>query len=148
MLSPVIATIVGVIAGIALALATMLGIGLLLLAWSVAAISLATEDPNPFRAIGRGLRRTLVRPLLLRTVAAAAAVLMVTWFGAFVLVAFGGTVSLLTRIDTIAVVVSAAGGVVLNGLSLIFVMLYVRDVRLRREGSDLLAALGDLPQTA
>ena len=80
-----------------------------------------------------------------RTVGAGAAAIAIVWFGTIALLAFGGAAALLTHIDALSVVVAAAGGVVINGLSIIFVMLYMRDVQLRREGTDLLAAVGDLP---
>jgi hypothetical protein len=143
LISTVVAAIAGTIGGIALAIVVVVVYALLSMAWQIAAISVATEDPNPFRAIGRGLRRTLVRPLLRRSIGASAAVLAVEWFGLTVLASFGGFIVILTRLDVVNLVILAAGGTVINAVSIIFVLLYMRDVTLRREGSDLLAAVSD-----
>ena len=44
------------------------------------------------RAIGRGLRRTLDRPLLKRTFAVALAIVALDWFGSVAIISFAGLV--------------------------------------------------------
>jgi len=114
-------------------------------AWLMATISVAVEDPNPVRAIGRGLRRTLDRKLVKRTLGAALAVIAVDWFGTLALLAAGGAVMLLVHAELIYTVIASCGGIVIGGLSTVFILFYSRDVQLRREGSDLLLAASAPP---
>lgn len=147
LVSKAVAIVVGVVVGIALLVAIFVATALGNVAWIMAMVSVATEEPNPFRAIGNGLRRTLDRSLIGRTTGAALAVLALTWFGSIAILAFGGALAFVTRFDLLANVIASAGGVVIAGLCIVFVMTYVRDVQIRREGSDLLllAAEPSLP---
>lgn len=119
-------------------------------AWRMAAISVAVDDGNPVRALVRGLRRTLDRPLLRRTLAVALTVIAFEWCGSLAILACVALIEYFTHLTALALIVDGSGGVVLDGLSMVFVLLYMRDVQLRREGYDLLlAATADtLPSNA
>jgi hypothetical protein len=114
-------------------------------AWLMASISVATEDPNPVRAIGRGLRRTLDRTLIKRTLGAALAVIALDWFGTLALLAAGSALMLAVHVELLYTVIASGGGIVIGGLSTVFILFYMRDVQLRREGSDLLLAASAPP---
>jgi hypothetical protein len=109
-------------------------------AWLMASVSVALEDGNPVRAIGSGMRRTFDRPLLRRTLGVALAVVALDAFGSLAIVSFAGLVEYFTRVTLLYAVIAASAGILLDGLRTIFVLLYMRDVQLRREGSDLLLA--------
>lgn len=136
--------VVGVIAVVIVALvafvAAMVVAALGVIAWLMATISVALDDGNPVRAIGRGLRRTLDRPLFRRTLGVALAVVAISWFGDLAILAFAGLAEYLTHLTLLYGILAASAGVMLNGVTLVFVLLYVRDVQLRREGSDLMEA--------
>jgi hypothetical protein len=134
------AIVVGVIVGLIVLAGTIVVVALAYTAWLMASVSVATEDANPVRAIGRGLRRTLDRPLLRRTLAVALAVVALDWFGALAIVSFAGLIAYFTHVTLFYAMIAACAGILLDGLRTLFVLLYMRDVALRREGSDLLLA--------
>jgi hypothetical protein len=134
------AVVVGIVLALAYVAVMIVTIALGNVAWLMSSISVVLEEPNPVRAIGRGLRRTLDRALLKRTIAAALAVIAVDCFGTLALLAAGGAVLLLVRVEVIYSVIAACGGIVIGGLCTVFILFYMRDVQLRREGSDLLLA--------
>ncbi len=135
-----LALVAGIILGLIVLLAAIAVVALAYAAWLMASVSVAIEDPNPFRAIGRGLRRTLDRPLLRRTFAVALAVVALDWFGALAIISFAGIVAYFSHMLLLYAVIAACAGILLDGLRTMFVLLYMRDVALRREGSDLLLA--------
>jgi hypothetical protein len=139
-----VSRIVAIVAGIAIALVLfalmIVVVALGYIAWLMASVSVAVEDPNPVRAIGRGLRRTLDRPLLKRTLAVALAVVALDWFGSLAILSFAGLVEYFTHITLLYAIIAVCAGILLDGLRTLFVLIYMRDVQLRREGSDLLLA--------
>jgi hypothetical protein len=139
------AVVIGVIVVGAFLLAMIGLIALGNVAWLMATVSVAIEDPNPVRAIGRGLRRTLDRPLRKRTLGAALAVIALDWFGTLAVLGGGGALLLLVHQELLYDVIAACGGIVIGGLSTVFILFYMRDVQLRREGSDLLLAASASP---
>jgi hypothetical protein len=146
-LSRTAAVVVGIAFGLLIAAVSLVVLALGYLAWLMASVSVATEDGNPLHAIGRAVRRTLDRSRWRRALAVAAAVLALEWFGALAFVAFGALAAYLTHtVLTYALIVSV-GSIVLEGLILVFALIYVRDVRLRSEGTDLLSELA-MPERA
>jgi hypothetical protein len=133
-----------IVAGVVLALMVFAGLIVVVAfaytAWLMASVSVAIEDPNPVRAIGSGLRRTFDRPLLRRTFAVALAVVALDWFGSLAIISFAGLAEYFTHVTVLYAVIGACAGILLDGLRTVFVLLYMRDVQLRREGSDLLLA--------
>jgi hypothetical protein len=145
--SRIAATVAGVAAYLVLFAVIIVVVALGYIAWLMASVSVAVEDANPVRAIGRGLRRTFDRSLRKRTLAVALAVLALQFFGSFAIIAFAGLVAYLTHQLLLNGILGACAGIVLDGVSTVFVLLYMRDVALRREGSDLLLAIAE-PSTA
>jgi hypothetical protein len=140
LVSRLAAIAVGVIVGLVLFAAIVAVVALGYIAWLMASVSVAVEDANPVRAIGRGVRRTLDRPLFKRTLAVALAVVALDWFGSLALLSFASLAGYFTHVTLVYGIVAVCAGIVLDGLRTLFVLIYMRDVQLRREGSDLLLA--------
>lgn len=135
--------VAGIILGVVAFAAFVIVYALLYIAWQMSAVSVVTEDAHAIRAIGRGLRRALDRGLLRRSLLVAIALLAIDVFGAVVFLAFGALAASLVHVPFVAGTVSSIGGIALWGLRALFVLVYARDVRVRREGADLLAATAD-----
>jgi len=135
------AIVVGIVLALAIFAAVTVAVALGYIAWLMAGISVAIEDPNPVRAIGRGLRRTLDRPLLKRTLGVALAVVALDWFGTIAILSFAGLIEYVSHSMLLYGILAACAGILLDGVRTIFVLIYMRDVQLRREGSDLLLAV-------
>jgi hypothetical protein len=103
-------------------------------------VSIALEDPNPFRGIGHGLRRTLNRALVWRSALVGTIVLGVSLIGKVVLVTIGGTLTALTHLGALYPIVVVTGSVALDALITAFIVIYAVDVRVRREGYDIAIA--------
>jgi hypothetical protein len=125
------------------AVAVALAIALLNVAFELASISVALEESNPIRAIGNGWRRTFDRALLRRTIGVALAFLAVELLGSVGLLAVGALLQSLTHSDVVQSVVAAIANILITGVLAVFMVIYSRDVRLRREGSDLLRAANE-----
>jgi hypothetical protein len=145
LLSKGAAIVIGIVLALVYVAALVVTIALGNVAWLMSTISVAIEDPNPVRAIGRGMRRTLDRTLLKRTIGAALAVIAVDWFGTLALLAAGAAVTLVVHVELVYTVIASCGGIVIGGLCTVFILFYMRDVQLRREGLDLLLAAGAPP---
>ena len=76
---------------------------------------------------------------------AAAAVVALEWFGGLTFAVVGVLAAYLTHAVLTEALIVASGSIVLEGVIMIFALIYVRDVRLRSEGADLLSELA-LPQ--
>jgi hypothetical protein len=140
LLSRIAAIVVGVGLGLLVFAVIVAVVAMGYTAWLMAGVSVAVEDGNPVRAIGRGLRRTLDRPLLKRTFAVALAVVALDWFGSVAIISFAGLIEYFTHLTLLYGIIAACAGILLDGLRSVFVLLYMRDIALRREGSDLLLA--------
>ncbi len=103
-------------------------------------VSIALEDANPIRGIARSLRRTLSPAVFWRSALVAVVVFAVSLVGFFVITAIGATLAALTHLSALDPVVTVIGGVALNAVVTTFAVLYAIDVRVRREGYDLLLA--------
>jgi len=140
LLSRIAAIVIGAALGIVIFAAIVAIVAMGYAAWLMASVSVAVEDGNPVRAIGRGLRRTLDRPLLKRTFAVALAIVALDWFGSVAIISFAGLVEYFTHATLLYGIIAACAGILLDGLRTVFVLMYMRDIALRREGSDLLLA--------
>lgn len=140
LLSKLAGLIVAIPLGVAAAIVIAAAFILIYLAWQLAFVAVALEDPNPVRAIGRGLRRAFDRTLVWRSLAVGTILFAVSLCGALLLSAAGGALAILTHVGALYPVVLAVGGVVVNGLLSTFVVVYAIDVRVRREGYDLALA--------
>jgi hypothetical protein len=114
-------------------------------AWELSCVSVALEEPNPVRAIGNGLRRSLDPALRRRTIGIALAYLAIEVIGIGALAGAGAFVGSLLHQQFVSEVFSAGAQIVITGVLSTFMVVYSRDVRLRREGSDLLLAASEPP---
>jgi hypothetical protein len=108
------------------------------LAWEVSVVGVATGETNPIRAVGQGLRRTFDRRLLRRTLLVALALLVVEVAGSLAFILFGGLLAALAHSGIVYVFVASVGSVLIDGVAWLFVLVYTRDLIVRREGLDLL----------
>ncbi len=127
--------------GVALVLAVSTGY----FAWLMASASVATEDAGPKAAIQRGLRRVLDPALRRRTLAVAPVLLGANWLALLTIDSLAGVVASAVHVEVLFVLIPTLAGVGIDGVRIAFVQIYVDDVRLRREGADLLAAWAELP---
>jgi hypothetical protein len=141
LLSRIAAIGVGIVVALVVFAAIIVVVALAYITWLMASVSVAVEDDNPVRAIGRSLRRTLDRSLLKRTLAVALAVMALDWFGSVAILGFAGLIEYFSHVVLLYGIIAACAGILLDGLRTVFVLLYMRDVTLRREGSDLLLAV-------
>jgi hypothetical protein len=125
------------------ALALLLGFALLNVAFELSSVSVALDENNPIRAIGNGWRRAFDRALRRRTIGVALAFSAVELIGSLALLVMSALLQALTHSGLLQAVVSAVGQIVISGVLGVFMVAYARDVRLRREGYDLLRALGE-----
>ena len=140
LVSRIAAIVVGAVVALGLFAVVIVVVALGYIAWLMASVSVAIEDDNPVRALGRGFRRTLDRSLLRRTLAVALAVVALDCFGSLAILSFAGLAEYFTHVTLLYSIIAACAGILLDGLRTIFVLIYMRDVQLRREGSDLLLA--------
>jgi hypothetical protein len=132
-----------IIVGVPCLFAAIVAYALLNVAWELASISVAIEDPNPFRAIGHGLRRTFDRQLRRRTLGVALAYVAIELIGTAALAGAGALLATLTHVRVVNDLATAIAQIVIIGVLAMFMVAYARDVRLRREGLDLLLAARD-----
>jgi hypothetical protein len=134
------AIIMGVLFGLILFFVGSLVTLLVILAWYLAAISIATEEPDPARAVGRALRRTLSKEMFWRSALVALILFTVDILGSLVLAGTAGLLAAATHTVVIAIVIASAGNIVLNALVACYLVVYSFDVRIRREGYDMTVA--------
>lgn len=135
----VAAAILGVIAAIVVLGIVVIAGAFVFMAYQLATVAVATNEPNPVTAISTSLRSVFARATLWRTVVGGLVALAVTEGGTIPLVAVGGLLTALTHIGALYYVVLGLGQVLLDGLVIAFVIVYAVDVRVRREGIDLLS---------
>ncbi|GAC1404889.1 MAG: glycerophosphoryl diester phosphodiesterase membrane domain-containing protein [Candidatus Velthaea sp.] len=144
-LSSTAAVIVGVPLGLAGALVLTALTLLVYLAWQLAFVSIALEEPNPVRAVARGMRRAFGRSTLWRSLLVALIVFVVSLMGSLVLGTVAGVLAFVTHVNALYPIVLAIGSVTINGLLVTYLVVYSYDVRIRREGYDLNVSLAQRP---
>ena len=131
---------VGVIGGLAFFAALAIAGAWIYMTYQVAAVAVVTETANPFDAVGAAMRRGLARGMRWRTVVGGLVIVLVTYGGTLPLIAIAGLAVAATHQDALYFAVLGAGNVLLEGLIAAFVVVYAVDVRVRREGWDIIAA--------
>jgi hypothetical protein len=134
----VIAAIFGIVAAI-----VVLGAFLLLGAWvymtyQLASAAVVIESMNPIAAVTAALRRSFARQTWWRTIVAGLIVLAVTQGAALVFAALGILVATLAHMEQLSFVILGVGTIVVEGVLAVFVVVFSTDVRVRREGLDLM----------
>jgi hypothetical protein len=143
--SRVAATLVGIPLGLVVVVAFLGALILLYFVAQMTLVSIALEDPNPFRGMALGLRRTLSPALFWRSVLVGTVAFAVSLIGSVVLISLAATLSALTHLSALYPVIAVVGGVALNALLTTFIVIYAFDVRVRREGYDLALAAQATP---
>jgi hypothetical protein len=133
-ISKILAGIVGVVLAIAAFAAFVFFGSIASLSWIIAIVTVATEDPNPIRAIGSGLRRTFARALLVRSFLVGISIYLVRFAGSLLGIGIGAVLVALTHVDALIVVPATVASVLLTGVVMTFVARYTIDLRVRREG--------------
>jgi hypothetical protein len=132
--SKVLAIIVGIVLAL-VAIAAFIFFGSIAsLSYLIAIVTVSTEDPNPIRAIGSGLRRTFARPLLVRSFLVGIALYLVRFGGSLLALGIGALLVAITRVDSLIVVPATVMSVLITGVAITFVARYTIDLRIRREG--------------
>ncbi|MEA2787247.1 MAG: hypothetical protein QOF71_3351 [Candidatus Eremiobacteraeota bacterium] len=108
--------------------------------YELAAVAVVTETSNPVEAIGIGLRRGFARGMRVRTIVGGLVVFVVSYVGSLPLIAVAVTLTALTHVDVLYFAVLGVGSVLLEGIVAAFVVVFAVDVRVRREGFDIIAA--------
>ena len=134
----VIAAIFGVVA-----LIVVLGGFLLLGAWvymtyQLASAAVVIESMNPIAAVTAALRRSFARQTWWRTVVAGLVVLTVTQGAALMFAGLGILVATLAHMAQLSFAILGVGSIVVEGVLAVFVVVFSTDVRVRREGIDLI----------
>ena len=132
--------IVGVIAFLVFIVAFAIVGSFVFMAYELAAVAVVTETGNPLEAVQIALRRAFGRGMKRRTVVAGLVLFLVSQAGSFPLVGLAALASVLTHVDALYFAIVGVGGVLLDGIVASFAVVYAVDVRVRREGYDLLLA--------
>ena len=137
------ATVAGIVAGIAggLVIIALVAVtfGWLMMAYQLATVAVVTESMNPPNAIGAGLRRAFGKETRWRTLVAGLVVGALSFGGTLPIVAVAASASALSHLPLLYFALLGAGNVLLEGLIAAFAVVFATDVRVRREGLDLIA---------
>jgi hypothetical protein len=131
---------VAFIGGLAVLAAFVIVFSWVFMAYELATFTVVTETSNPIEAVGTAVRRGLARGMRWRTVVGGLVLLLVSQAGSIPLIVLGAFASAATHIDVLYYAILGAGSVLLEGLVATFVVVYAVDVRVRREGWDIIAA--------
>jgi hypothetical protein len=128
----------------------LIGLGLTGFVWAtlgMATVTLVLEDPQPLRAARIALRRVLERRTARRTFRVGCVYLGVQLGAVVVLDAVGWPVENIAH-GAVSAIAGALGGAAVSCVLLTFLLLYTLEVRVEREGADLLAAADTLADDA
>ncbi len=131
---------VGIAAGLVVLAAFAVVGSWVFMAYELAAVAVVTETTNPITAIGLALRRGLARGMRRRMIVGGLVVFAVSEGGTLPLLALAALVTAVTHVDALYFAIIGAGTVLLEGLIAAFVVVYAVDVRVRREGLDIVVA--------
>jgi hypothetical protein len=134
------AVAVGVVGGIIVIGGFAVVLSWVFMMYELAAVAVVTETSNPIEAIGTGLRRGFARGTRMRTIVGGLVVFVVSYAGSLPLLAVAVTLTALTHVDALYFAIMGVGGVLLEGIVAAFVVVFAVDMRVRREGFDIIAA--------
>ena len=135
----VVAIAVGVVGGLIVIGGFVVVGSWVFMTYQLAAVAVVTETRNAIDAIGYGLRRGAARGMRRRTIVGGIVIFLVSEGGALPLIGIAALVTTLSHIDALYFAILGAGSVLLEGLIAAFVVVYAVDVRVRREGIDIVA---------
>jgi hypothetical protein len=131
---------VAIVGGVGFLAALTIVFSWVFMAYELASFTVVTETGNPIEAVGTAVRRGLARGMRWRTVIGGLVIFLVSQVGALPLVAIAAIATAATHADVLYFAIVGAGSVLLEGLVAAFVVVYAVDVRVRREGWDIIAA--------
>jgi hypothetical protein len=135
--------IVGVPLGVAAVAFWLVLLAFMYIALGMCLVVVPLEEGNPVRAIGLALERTFDPHLRRRTLLVGLAYGAVQLVGLYALIGLAAVLAAVTHLTVPAALLGALGQSVMSALLLLFMLFYTRDVRVRREGVDLLAAVAE-----
>jgi hypothetical protein len=106
----------------------------------VADCTVIMETANPFQATGRAFARIFRGREVWRALLAGFALLVITYLVTIIATVVGVLVAGLVHLTGVVYVFTTVAGIVAAALQFAFVTFYYRDVRLRRDGGDILTA--------
>ena len=135
-----VAVVVGVVLGLFVLAAFAIVLSWVLMAYELAAVAVVTETANPSRPSESRCGAGSGAACGVRTIVGGLVVFVVSEAGSLPLVAIAVTVTALTHVDVLYFAILGVGSVLLEGLVAAFVVVFAVDVRVRREGFDIIAA--------
>ena len=136
------AVVFGVLAGLIVLSAFALLFAWVFMTYLLASVAVVIEALSPIAAITVALRRTFARATWWRTVVAGFIMLLVTEGAALLFAAVGLILAALTHVPPVSFAILGLGQILVEGLLAVFVVVYATDIRVRREGLDLVAMTG------
>ncbi|HEX3466185.1 MAG TPA: hypothetical protein VHS78_19200 [Candidatus Elarobacter sp.] len=132
--------VVAVIAFLVVVAALGVIVSFVFMAYELAAVAVVTETGNPLEAVQISLRRSFARGMKRRTVVAGLVLMLLSYAGTLPIVGIAIVATMLTHVDALYFAIIGAGTVLLDGMVAAYAVVYAVDVRVRREGYDLLLA--------
>jgi hypothetical protein len=137
-----LAVIFGVVVGVVLLIALVAGAAFVYMTYEIAAVYVVTEAPSPVAAITAAVRRAVSRGTWWRTMVGGLVIVAITQAGSLPLLGVAVLLTSLTHIDAVYFAIIGTGTILLDGLVAAFAVVYTTDMRVRREGLDLIALTG------
>jgi len=137
-----IAVAVGVIVGLAVLAAGAVVGAWVFIASAVASVAVVSEGMNPVAACTAGLRRTFGASTRVRSIVAGIVAFVVAVLGTLPAIAVGALLAEVTHVHALYWALAGPAQLLAHGLLAAFIVCFAVDVRVRREGIDLLAAGG------
>jgi hypothetical protein len=134
------AVVVGVIGGLIVFAVIAVVLAWVFMTYQIASVAVVTETANPIDAIGAALRRGFARGIRWRTVVGGLVVFVINQAAAWPLLGVAAALTVLTHVNLLYFAITGLGSVLLEGIVAAFVVVFAVDIRVRREGLDLMAA--------
>jgi len=135
------AVAVAIVGGLLVVVAAVAAGSTIFMTYELASVAVVTEMANPADAIAVAFRRAFARGMKRRTLVGGLVVFLVSEAGAIPVLMLAMLLTALTRLEPLYYATLGAGSLLLDGIVASFVVVFAVDVRVRREGYDLEAAL-------
>ena len=132
--------VVAVVGGLVVVALGAVLTGWLFIAYSLASVAVVMEGMHPVTAVTTGLNRAFGAPMRWRSLAAGLVALLLDFGAAIPIVALGALLAELTHVQAVYWATVGLGDLLTQCLMATFLVIYAVDVRVRREGIDLLPA--------
>ena len=131
------AAVIGIVAALVAGVIVICLMCWVYIAYNLAAVAVVTESADIATAIGAGLRRAFGKQTRWRALVAGLIVFAISVGGSLPIIGIAATVSALVHQPALYYAIAGAGTVLLEGLVAAFIVVFATDVRVRREGLDL-----------